>query len=184
MTCIVGITKNGVLCIGGDSAGVSHYSISQRLDKKVFRNGEFIIGFTTSYRMGQLLQYKFTPPPYDDRVDVMKYMVCDFIDGIRVCLKEGGFTTIDSGVETGGQFIVGFRSRLFKIDSDFQVGEVKSGMLTAGCGEQYALGAMHATKETNPDKIVTEALAVAEKLSAGVKAPFIIERMEYNDDQA
>ena len=31
--------------------------------KKVFHNGEFIMGFTDSFRMGQLLQYKLQIPP-------------------------------------------------------------------------------------------------------------------------
>jgi len=42
MTCIVGIKTRKKVFIGGDSAGVAGSSICNRLDKKVFSNGEFI----------------------------------------------------------------------------------------------------------------------------------------------
>ena len=57
MTCIVGLVHEGVVYIGGDSAGVGGMSLTVRADEKVFQNGEFLMGFTTSFRMGQLLRY-------------------------------------------------------------------------------------------------------------------------------
>ena len=49
--------------IGGDRAGVAGLSLTVRADEKVFQNGEFLMGFTTSFRMGQLLRYSLKPPP-------------------------------------------------------------------------------------------------------------------------
>ena len=74
MTCIVGLVHEGVVYIGGDSAGVAGLSLVVRADE-MFRNGDFLMGFTTSFRMGQLLRYKLYPPRRhpDDRV--AKYMV-------------------------------------------------------------------------------------------------------------
>ena len=68
-------------------------SLVVRADEKVFRNGDFLMGFTTSFRMGQLLRYKLNPPRRhpDDRV--AKYMVVDFIDAVRECLKAGGWAS-------------------------------------------------------------------------------------------
>ena len=62
MTCIVGLVHEGVVYIGGDSAGVAGLSLVVRADEKVLRNGDFLMGFTTSFRMGQLLRYKLDPP--------------------------------------------------------------------------------------------------------------------------
>ena len=89
----------GVVYIGGDSAGVAGLSLVVRADEKVFRNGDFLMGFTTSFRMGQLLRYKLYPPRRhpDDRV--AKYMVVDFIDAVRECLKAGGYASKPESTE-------------------------------------------------------------------------------------
>ena len=75
MTAIVGIAEKGSVYIGGDSAGVAGLSISTRTDVKVFKNGPFVLGFTSSFRMGQILQYKFDPPKQTVGQDDMKYLV-------------------------------------------------------------------------------------------------------------
>ena len=44
MTCIVGLVHEGVVYIGGDSAGVAGLSLTVRADEKVFRNSDFFDG--------------------------------------------------------------------------------------------------------------------------------------------
>ena len=123
MTCIVGLVHSRAVYIGGDSAGVDrHYGLVIRNDRKVFRNGPFVMGFTSSFRMGQLLMHDFTPPIPREGVDVFEYMVTEFIDTARERMKRGGFARIKEGTEEGGTFLVGFRGRLFNIQDDFQVG--------------------------------------------------------------
>lgn len=175
MTCIVGIAHQGKVWIGADSAGVAGLDMMVRADRKVFRNGEFIMGFTTSFRMGQLLAVKFTPPKYHSDVDVWRYMVEDFVEGVRTCLSTGGFASKNNNVESGGVFLVGFKGRLFKIEGDFQVGERMGGFDACGCGESYALGSLMETEALEPRDRVRRALEAAEILSAGVKSPFYIE---------
>jgi ATP-dependent protease HslVU (ClpYQ) peptidase subunit len=68
MTCIVGMVENGKVYIGGDSAGVSGFDYHIREDQKVFQNGDMIFGFTSSFRMGQLLQYSLKIPDHDPRI--------------------------------------------------------------------------------------------------------------------
>lgn len=58
MTCIIGLIKNKKVYIGGDSAGVDGLNITIRKDSKVFKINKFIIGYTSSFRMGQLLRFK------------------------------------------------------------------------------------------------------------------------------
>jgi ATP-dependent protease HslVU (ClpYQ) peptidase subunit len=67
MTCIVGVNHNGNIYIGGDSAGVAGLQLQIRSDEKVFLTGDFIMGFTTSFRMGQLLRYAFSPPEHSQK---------------------------------------------------------------------------------------------------------------------
>jgi ATP-dependent protease HslVU (ClpYQ) peptidase subunit len=172
MTCIVGLVDKGKVFIGGDSAGVRGSDMHVRRDKKVFVNDGFAIGFTTSFRMGQLLAYSFNPPQADPKADPMRFMVNDFIGAVRECFKNGGFASRNNEVESGGEFLVGYRGRLFCINGDYQVAEMASGFHAVGCGESFAIGALHATPKGDPRKRVLYALGIAEECSAGVRGPF------------
>jgi ATP-dependent protease HslVU (ClpYQ) peptidase subunit len=172
MTCIVGLVEDGKVYIGGDSAGVGGYSLTVRKDRKVFRNGEFIIGGTSSFRMIQLLRYSLTPPTIEDDEGIERYMATKFIDAVRECLKNGGFAQKTSDQESGGFFLVGVRGRLFQIASDYQVGEPLDGYDAVGCGDDIALGSLYATPDMQSVKRIEMALKAAERHNAGVRAPF------------
>lgn len=176
MTCIVGIVKGNKVIIGGDRQGTDGWlGKVNRVDKKVFRKGEFIFGFTTSYRMGQLIQYKLVIPPLKEKQDIMEYMVAVFAESIRSVLKDGGFMEVNKSVESGGTFLIGFRGRLFKIESDFQVGEPFNGFYSCGCGQDLALGAMQTAIDLgieNPNRILHLGLVAAHCFSAGVGSEF------------
>lgn len=178
MTCIVGaLGKDGVY-IGADSAGITGSNKFIRKDVKVFKIKDFVIGCTSSFRMIQLLRFSFKPPKIKKKQDTYEYMCTDFIDAVRSCFKAGGYIHIENSEETGGIFLVGYKNRLFKIESDFQVGELFDSYAAVGCGSDYALGTMFALQDTNmtiEEKIIL-ALEAAEKFSAGVSRPFIIEK--------
>lgn len=175
MTCIVGIAEAGRVTIGGDSAGVAGLSLTVRADAKVFRRGEYVFGFTSSFRMGQLLRYSLEPPkPPDADRDLMRFMVVDFVNALRKSLSEGGYATKYYEVETGGTFLVGVRGRLFKVEEDYQVGEALAGYDACGCGEEFATGALYATRGRPARSRVRLALEAAEANSAGVRGPFVI----------
>lgn len=177
MTCIVAVkATDGTIWMGGDSAGVGNGDITLRADTKVFRVGEFVIGFTTSFRMGQLLQYSFEPPHIEGD-DLHRYMCTKFINAVRECLKDGGFASKKDDSELGGCFIVGIRGRIFTIDEDYQVGESHEGYDTVGCGMTYAKGALLALSSVPVERgryMVETALIAAAHFSTGVRAPFQI----------
>lgn len=172
MTCIVGIVDKGRVYIGGDSAGVGGYDLSIRKDQKVFENGGFLFGFTSSFRMGNLLQYKLTVPKVSNDSDLMEYMCTEFIDSIRSCLKDGGYCRIENGVENGGVFLVGGYGRLFAVHGDYQVAETVCGYDAVGCGAEIALGSLFSTKGEAARKRINKALNAASFHSAGVSPPF------------
>lgn len=177
MTCIVGVASGGRVVIGADSAGVAGMDLTVRADRKVFRNGPFIMGFTTSFRMGQLLAYRLDAPKRHPDDDIMRYMVTDFIDGVRTCLKNGGYAHRENEVERGGVFLVGYEGRLFKVEGDYQVGESVHGFDAAGCGESFALGSLWETASLDAAQRVEHALQAAERMSAGVSGPFFTEEL-------
>lgn len=178
MTCIVGLVEDGVVYMGGDSAAVGGLSIETRADSKVFVNGPMIFGFTSSFRMGQLLQYALkVPTHYPDKSD-MAYLVTDFVDAIRALYREHGFMGKANEREDGGTFLLGYRGTLYTVHDDFQVSRMLHRYAAVGCGASIALGALHAldmvgTKRTAPNKL-RSALAASEAFSAGVRAPFYV----------
>lgn len=174
MTCIVGIASGGTVWIGGDSAGVSGLDLAVRSDPKVFINHGFVFGFTSSFRMGQLLAHAFKPPHRDPEKDLYGYMVTDFINAVRDCLKSGGYAENHSEAEKGGHFLVGHAGRLFSVESDYQVGENADGFNACGSGSQVALGSMFSTLGQASEHRVRRALEAAERFNAGVRGPFTV----------
>jgi ATP-dependent protease HslVU (ClpYQ) peptidase subunit len=176
MTCIAAVVHDSKVYLGGDSAGSDDWEIDTRADTKVFALGEFLIGFTTSYRMGQLLRYAFTPPalPDSENADLFRYMVADFIEATRECLKKGGFAKKESEREEGGCFLIGVRGRIFNVFGDYQVQETVDGYNATGGGRAYAKGALFASAGLPPEKRIRMALKAAERHTPGVRGPFVI----------
>lgn len=179
MTCIVGLVeKNKGVWMGGDSAGVGGEKIESRKEKKVFRNGDFLIGGTGSFRMLNLLQWKFMPPNRPATVSVIKYMNTIFIDEIRKTFRENGYLYENGLREEGGAFLLAYCGRLFKILSDFQVGEPLLGYTSVGSGSHFALGSLHSTKESLSRKRILKALQAAEWFCTSVGDPLNIMFLE------
>jgi ATP-dependent protease HslVU (ClpYQ) peptidase subunit len=172
VTCIAAVGNGTEVHIGGDSAGVSNWDLTVRADLKVFRNGPMVFGFTSSFRMGQLLQYALEVPKHDKDVADHRYLATTFIDAVRSCLSINAFTTTKEGQEHGGTFIIGYRGNVYEVHSDFQVSQPTDNVAAVGCGAAYALGAMYATGNLHPTLRIHTALKAAERHSAGVRGPF------------
>jgi len=178
VTCIVGVeTPDGVL-LGGDSAGISGWVRTHRADPKVFAHGAgYVIGFTTSFRMGQLIRYADLPKPLDRQGDDLdRFMATEFVDAVRQVLKDGGWAARDKDREDAGTFLAGVNGRLFKIADDYQVGRPLDGYDAAGCGWELALGSLHTTASLTvpPVERVGLALGAAAHHSAAVHGPFTV----------
>lgn len=174
MTCIVGYIDKDTVTIGGDSAGVTGIDVRNRRDPKIFENGEFVFGCTSSYRMIQLLRFSLKPPPINK--EIYEYMCTDFIDAVRECFTRGGFMQKEAeGDDAGGEFLVARGGRLFKVYADYQVAEFNEKYAASGCGEDYALGALYVLDSISMDSRfkLTTSLEAAAKYSGGVTPPFI-----------
>jgi ATP-dependent protease HslVU (ClpYQ) peptidase subunit len=184
MTCIIGYKVNNLVYIGGDSCGADSYSYTKRIrkDSKVFKNGEYIIGYTSSFRMGQLLRFNELPIPKVGE-DLYQFFCTKFIDTIREILKKGGYATVKENAEQGGCFLVGYRDRLFEIESDFQVSEVADSFDSIGCGSNFSLGALKILEKESisPIEKISRALEVASYFSAYVTPPFLVMRTGLED---
>lgn len=180
MTAIVGLVHDGDVSMGGDSAGASETYIACRVDPKIFRSGEYLIGYTTSFRMGQLLKYSLELPEPPSSGDLMRFMATEFITAVRLCLKNGAWSEVEKSRETGGNFLVGVAGRLFEVEGDFQVTEEVQGYAAVGSGALLALGSMHSTvlSTYSPSKRIRLALEAAECFNPKVRRPFHILTLE------
>lgn len=180
MTCIIGLVAGGRVWMGADSAGVSGWDLTVRADSKVFRNGPYVMGFTTSFRMGQLLRHSLKPPELPDK-GLERFMVTTFVDAVRDCLKAGGWASKTNEREDAGDFLVGVRGRLYAVCNDYQVAESVDGYMALGCGADFAMGALAATEGQSPRRRVTAALGIAQRFSAGVRGPFVVRSVGRQD---
>ena len=181
MTCIIGFTdkKNNKTYMGCDSLGSNGYIKQYRNDRKIFKpenNNNFVVGFTSSYRMGQLLMYADIFPTEkqiecdDIKID-HKWMVTKFIPKVKELFKNNNYGKDDKG----GVFLVAYKGQLFQIESDFQVAETTIDFNSVGCGEDFALGSLFALDDNVgiENKILT-GLKSASYFSCGVDKPFYI----------
>jgi hypothetical protein len=179
MTCIVAIAQNGTVYMGSDHAASDDKTgwILSRKEPKCFKVGQYAVAFTDSFRMGQILQYSWTPPKYTPtktNSGLDKFMRTKFVDSVKTAFKDHGFGSIGgSDEDTGGIFIVGLEGRIFTIDEDFHVGENVVNYMAEGSGGQIALGALYATKnQKNPKLRLKLALEAASEFNMAVAPPF------------
>jgi len=183
MTCIIGIIDKEDIYFGSDSAGVDpYYNLIKLKEPKIFCNGPFVFGYTTSFRMGQILQYSFIPPKITGRISDDKYIKTTFINSIKSTLKKHGFALLLNNKEEGGTFLLSYKNRIFKIESDYSVLESVSGFDACGCGQQIALGSLYSTSgEKNISKRILTALKAANEFSSGVCPPYHIIKKDGNN---
>ena len=182
MTCIVGLVEDGYIFMGGDRCGgdVDTYRVTTIASPKVFAKGsrvsdqpEMIIGYTSSFRLGQLLQYDLVLPKIDCEGLGMVYMVKKFIPAVHDLLQNAGWVFKKDDRHYGGNFLVGAFGALYEIDSDFAIIELP-GLGAVGCGGAYALGAMDALANSCPNQStrISYALSAAARFNAFVMPPF------------
>lgn len=182
MTCIVGLIdkEKGITYLGGDSLGSNGYSGVLRKDKKVFKlkdTKNVAIGYTSSFRMGQLLNYATGLIDKRDEPNIdHEYIVTNFIPNIIKLFENGGYSRNNSGEKEGGTFLLAYKDKLWNIESDYQVGESFDNYDSCGSGSYFALGSLATTEDMDlsPVERIHLALQSASKYSVGVQPPFYI----------
>jgi ATP-dependent protease HslVU (ClpYQ) peptidase subunit len=180
MTCIVGIEHQGKVYIGGDRAGTENGMIVRVAQPKVFASDGYLMGYTTSFRMGQILQHCFIPPPVDKSDDLIGFMVRKFVPALQRALAAGEWLKTKDGRQEAGTFLVGVQGRLFVVEDDFNVHSSRHGFYAVGSGAAVALGALwqsmpeNARTSDNPKDRLRMALEAAQELTTAVAGPFDI----------
>lgn len=177
MTCIVGIKEGDRLWIGGDSAAKSATcpEIHSFSTPKVFAVGEYLVGFTISWRAGQVLQYEVEWPSPPAEYDLEEFLVCHVVPRLQQALS-GEDLQIPKEFERSFQFMIGLRGQLAMIAVDFTVGIAATPYFAIGSGRHNALGALHALADTGlgAEVQMRKALEAAACYTSNVRPPFLI----------
>ncbi len=178
MTCIVAIAKDGVVYMGGDrliSAGQTTYIGGPKI-YFVKNNGkrDFLFGDAGAVRAGNLLKsIAFEMEEcYDDPVLTLVNQV---VTAIREIINENGAVQhFDDGTDAYNNLLIGYRGRLFHVDSALGVTEPIDGYFATGSGGDFALGSLATTNEMDisPKDRLRMALEASEKHHCYVSRPF------------
>jgi ATP-dependent protease HslVU (ClpYQ) peptidase subunit len=178
MTVVAGVVgPDGTIHMGADSAASTDRRLDVCRDPKIFANGDLLIGYVGSVRVGQVLREAFDAPRIG-RESVRRYMVAVLVPAVRaVLLQEGCIDGWNADALAPGWLLVGARGRLFRMCGDFQIAEPYQGFDAIGSGGPYALGALHATSTTEPRARIRGALLTAETFTPNVRRPFTVRQL-------
>ncbi|MFB9992038.1 hypothetical protein ACFFLM_08705 [Deinococcus oregonensis] len=178
MTLIVGLVHNGNTYLASDSCASDGHTYNLTAHPKLFSNSSLSIGYTSSFRMAQLLEHSFIPPKRANKTPPLTYLVRDVVPSLRKLFKDGGYGTVSNNSETGGQFLVALDNQIFTVQSDFSVSVWRQPFAAVGSGEEPALGALWATAglKLPPEERLLLALEATESIVTTVRAPFFVMR--------
>jgi ATP-dependent protease HslVU (ClpYQ) peptidase subunit len=174
MTCIVALEVDGQVYMGSDRAGSNGFTTLTVAAPKVFRNGPLLVGYTSSFRMGQLLQYGLRVPTESPSWDVDRWVSQELMAAVRATFGEGGWNEAQHGVARGGNWLAAIAGRLYEIQANYAFIRSVTGEYAIGSGEYHALGSLHATRNLGwlPETRILAALNAAAEHVTTVSGPF------------
>jgi len=160
--------------MGGDSAlNYDDTSFFEATDPKVFQTGSMLIGWTGKLRVFQRIQYGLQVPEHPKGREDIAYLVLDFTEALRNCLRSGGCLRKENEIEDAEQFLLGYRGTLYIVDSNFQVQHHQRNYYAIGSGGSYAMGVLYATeKGFDPVSRIQIALEAATEFCPSVRPKF------------
>ena len=166
MTCIIAHTNGTSSFIAGDKLGSNGFTKAVQTEPKVFEK-EFIkinddagltrtkeimaLGYTTSFRMGQLLNYNLTLPEQVEGETFSQYLVLKVIPIIRQMFKDEWGARDASQDVGGGQFIILHNHTIYEVQEDFSVLQPKTQITAVGSGTYHAIASMSAYIEVQEE---------------------------------
>jgi hypothetical protein len=159
--------------MGSDRAGSNGHTTSTVEAPKVFTNGPLLIGITSSFRMGQILQYGLRVPK-GHRKDTDRWVAIDLMAAVREAFDRHGWNRVDDGRALGGSYLLACRGRLYEVQDDYSALRYPRGEYSVGSGADHALGSLHASRGGQPEDRILAALEAAAEHVMSVDGPFDI----------
>lgn len=181
MTVIIGLVDRDSVYIGGDSGSSTGWDMSALASPKVFRlpKAKMLVGGAGTFRYLQIVRYHADMELSEG--DAEQVLVSEFIPALRETAKTHGWAQVENAQETSGDsgLLVGFRGRLFNIDSCYGVAPYIRGFDCIGSGGSVALGAMAALRgqAQTAEECILRALEITSEYVMGICPPFVIQKL-------
>jgi ATP-dependent protease HslVU (ClpYQ) peptidase subunit len=152
MTCIIAWfdNKEKKVIMAGDKTGSNGWDRDLVKEPKVFKKKDFMLGYTSSFRMGQLLKHVWTPPKRTTDETDDHYLYVTVVNSFKELFKENGYGKDEKNAETG-VFLFVYKDRIFEHQADCSILERETNVQSVGCGEVFARGCMNALLEYETD---------------------------------
>ena len=125
----------------------------------------------------QTIKYHLSVRAQHDEENDHAYIVVAFVEAMRELLKAKAVTTVRENTESVWCCLVGYKGKLYQMESDFNISSTARGFDAIGCGDAYALGAMIALKDLEPIQRIMQTLAISGELCALVASPYYVETL-------
>ena len=205
MSVVVGLQSGGIVYLAADTQSSGSDDGYDRLDRKLFRNAEYVIGVIASSRAAQILKFLEFPKfpenlkipeipknlenleiprslkvaeslaPVDAEQQVEQFFVKRVVPLMRDAFDHAGFVISDDNCFDAAFAVDGW---IVVIESDWQVGIYADGYVAIGSGAQVALGSMYSTVGLRPEDRVRLAVMAASKYINTVGGDCISENTE------
>jgi len=152
MTVIAAFDDGNTYWIASDSVG-SAGNMQYELGSKLIKKGDYVIGFSWSYRVADIIrECKFLPEAINGMKDLR--LLRDIIKALIT--KDGagegdGQSNGSNGsmTEHPVDIVIISPSGMYTIETDYQIHKVMSGYAMTGSGTEVAAGALYSCKKLN-----------------------------------
>jgi len=171
MTCIISFERDNKIIIAGDKKASNSATGSNVKEPKIFEKKKFMIGYTSSFRMGQILKHIWTPPSKKEDQTIDNYLYTDVINSLRQVFEVNNFGESD----TTGTFILVYKNRKFIYQSDNSLLEYEDNVISTGSGEEIAFGSVKALidiKTLSIKEILTKTFKIISNICLSVSKEY------------
>jgi 20S proteasome alpha/beta subunit len=170
MTCIVGLSDGKNVWMGGERGHSISSWIGQSTQPKVYKVGEYLIGYSGNAGIGQQMVYNFDFQDYtaDEGTDPIYFLMTNFIPRLKKFFNKQNITI--QGDEHEGELMIGFHGRVYEVNTGHMYcTEYKE--LCIGSGYAYAYGSLHNSGYLDPQERIEQALDAAIRYSPSCQGP-------------
>ena len=168
MTCIAVLRTDDKIYMAGDRGASDDDVIMSLSTPKIWRVGEYLIGYAGTMD-GERIRHNFSPPPPDLK-DLDKFMHTRFIKSLRNFYTDWW---VDTSKDSDFGMIICVGDRIYEHSAiDMSLSTFTSDYIAMGSGASYALGYLHATEKIKDGrKRVMGAVSSAIKFSPTCVGP-------------
>jgi ATP-dependent protease HslVU (ClpYQ) peptidase subunit len=178
MTAIVAIKDETGVHLGADSLVTCAYTASEKVEPKICRVGELLVGCAGDCRAADVFSGMVLPSRVEGETDY-QYLTGRFVGTLQTVLEKGGCLREVRGgsYRWDCQILVALRGNLFSIGIGFAVCE-RPAFTAIGSGKEVALGSLHTTGlyDIPTRERLRLALRAAADQTPYVSAPFVFAR--------